>query len=122
MWTAFLAIYLGLATVGTGAACWGGAQMVMGKRPWAFVGVPVVLVVVLGFWPTPALESAQGSSHSLFEGLTATARHVALPVLPPGRRNLHHGQARVRQVLLDPGGRHEPGVWPGSLPGSRRLG
>ncbi len=44
VWTALIAAYLGLATVGIGTACWGGAQMVMGKPPWAFVGVPIVLV------------------------------------------------------------------------------
>ena len=44
VWTAFLASYLGLATVGLGAACWGGAQIVMGKDPWAFVVVPGVLL------------------------------------------------------------------------------
>lgn len=44
----------------------------------ATVAVAVVLVVVLGFWPTPALDSAQLSSRSLLEGLAA-ARHVALP-------------------------------------------
>lgn len=45
VWTAFLAIYIGLATVGLGTACWGGAQMVMGKPPWAFAGVPIVLAL-----------------------------------------------------------------------------
>lgn len=45
VWTAFLAAYLGLATVGIGTACWGGAQLVMQHPPWAFAGVPIVLVL-----------------------------------------------------------------------------
>ena len=43
VWTAFVAIYLALACLGIGAACYGGAQMIMGATPWAFVGVPIAL-------------------------------------------------------------------------------
>ena len=45
VWTAFVAIYLALACIGTGAACYGGAQMIMNETPWAFVGVPVALAL-----------------------------------------------------------------------------
>lgn len=45
VWTAFVAIYLALACVGIGAACWGGAQRIMNDPPWAFVGVPVALLL-----------------------------------------------------------------------------
>lgn len=45
VWTAFVAIYLGLACAGIGAACWGGAQMIMKDPPWAFVGVPIALLL-----------------------------------------------------------------------------
>lgn len=41
VWTAFVAVYLSLACIGIGAACYGGAQMTMGQDPWAFVGVPI---------------------------------------------------------------------------------
>lgn len=45
VWTAFLAIYLTLACVGIGTACWGGAQLIMNQPPWAFVGVPIALLL-----------------------------------------------------------------------------
>lgn len=45
VWTAFVAIYLGLACVGIGTACWGGAQLIMNETPWAFVGVPITLAL-----------------------------------------------------------------------------
>lgn len=45
VWTAFVAIYLALACVGIGAACWGGAQMILKDPPWAFVGVPIALLL-----------------------------------------------------------------------------
>ena len=45
VWTAFIAIYLGLACVGIGTACWGGAQLIMNETPWAFVGVPITLAL-----------------------------------------------------------------------------
>jgi hypothetical protein len=41
VWTAFVAIYLSLACIGLGAACYGGAQMTMDQTPWAFVGAPI---------------------------------------------------------------------------------
>lgn len=45
VWTAFVAIYLGLTCAGIGAACWGGAQMILKEPPWAFVGVPIALLL-----------------------------------------------------------------------------
>ncbi|MFM1871286.1 MAG: hypothetical protein RL398_708 [Planctomycetota bacterium] len=45
VWTAFLGIYIALATVGIGAACWGGAQLTMDEAPWAFLGVPITLAL-----------------------------------------------------------------------------
>ncbi|MBL8739316.1 MAG: hypothetical protein JNL12_23010 [Planctomycetes bacterium] len=45
VWTAFVAIYLALACVGIGAGCWGGAQLIMKEPPWAFVGVPIALLL-----------------------------------------------------------------------------
>lgn len=43
VWTAFLAIYLSLACVAVGSACYGGAQMILDQAPWAFVGVPIAI-------------------------------------------------------------------------------
>ena len=45
VWTAFVAIYLSLACLGTGAGCYGGAQMIMGNDPWALLGVPIAIVL-----------------------------------------------------------------------------
>ncbi|MCU0864523.1 MAG: hypothetical protein MUC36_12055 [Planctomycetes bacterium] len=45
VWTAFVAIYLALACLGIGAACYGGAQLIMKVTPWAFVGVPIALAL-----------------------------------------------------------------------------
>lgn len=45
VWTAFLAIYLLLACAALGAGCYGGAQMILGETPWAFVGVPIALAL-----------------------------------------------------------------------------
>lgn len=45
VWTAFVAIYLVLACVGIGAACYGGAQLTMNVTPSAFVGLPIVLAL-----------------------------------------------------------------------------
>lgn len=45
VWTAFIAVYLGLACAAIGAASYGGAQMILGVTPWAFWGVPVAIVV-----------------------------------------------------------------------------
>lgn len=45
VWTAFVAIYLVLAIVAIGAACYGGAQMILHVTPWAFVGVPAALAL-----------------------------------------------------------------------------
>lgn len=66
VWTAFLACYLGLATIGIGAACWGGAQIVMGKPPWAFVVVPAVLL---------AAGLVHGAAF-LGQGLAASGMHA----------------------------------------------
>lgn len=46
VWTAFVAIYLGLACVGIAAACYGTAQWTIGQAPWALVGVPITLALV----------------------------------------------------------------------------
>lgn len=45
VWTAFVAIYLGLACVLLGSASYGGAQLILDETPWAFVGVPVALLL-----------------------------------------------------------------------------
>ncbi|MCB9878183.1 MAG: hypothetical protein H6835_11345 [Planctomycetes bacterium] len=45
VWTAFVAIYLVLACVGIACACYGGAQLTMDHAPWAFVGVPIALLL-----------------------------------------------------------------------------
>ena len=45
VWTAFVAIYLGLACVLLAAASYGGAQLILDETPWAFVGVPVALLL-----------------------------------------------------------------------------
>lgn len=45
VWTAFVGIYIALTLLGLGAACWGGAQIIMGEPPWAFVGVPIALAL-----------------------------------------------------------------------------
>jgi hypothetical protein len=43
----------------------------------ATVAVAVVLVVVLGVWPTPAIDASLASSQSLFEGLVSGVHHSA---------------------------------------------
>ncbi|MGK0156529.1 MAG: hypothetical protein ACI9SE_003498 [Neolewinella sp.] len=45
VWTGFIAIYLSLACIGIGAGSYGGAQMIMGNEPWAFVGVPIAIAL-----------------------------------------------------------------------------
>tara|TARA_R110002072_G_scaffold206029_1_gene363807 strand:- start:15781 stop:16299 length:519 start_codon:yes stop_codon:yes gene_type:complete len=45
VWTGFLALYLTLTCVGICAACYGGAQMILGDTPWAFVGVPIAIAL-----------------------------------------------------------------------------
>ncbi len=45
IWTAFVAIYVGLACVAIGAACYGGAQMTLEETPWAFWIVPGALAL-----------------------------------------------------------------------------
>ncbi|MEZ6036489.1 MAG: hypothetical protein R3F29_03340 [Planctomycetota bacterium] len=45
VWTAFVAIYLALACTGIACACYGGAQLTMDQEPWAFVGVPITLLL-----------------------------------------------------------------------------
>jgi NADH-quinone oxidoreductase subunit N len=42
----------------------------------ATVAVAVAAVVVLGFWPTPVLDSAVASSRSFFESIVAGAHHA----------------------------------------------
>ena len=51
-------------------------SVVMPRPAAATVAVAVVLVVVLGFWPTPVLEQAQASSKSFFDGIVAAAHHL----------------------------------------------
>ncbi len=48
VWTAFLAIYLGLLMLAIAAGCYGGAQMMIGEPPWAFWGLPLS-VALAGF-------------------------------------------------------------------------
>ncbi|HEB52757.1 MAG TPA: hypothetical protein ENI87_05840 [bacterium] len=45
VWTAFLAIYLTLAIVAIASGCYGGAQIIVDETPWAFLGVPVALLL-----------------------------------------------------------------------------
>jgi hypothetical protein len=45
VWTAFVAIYIALACVAVGAACYGGAQILLDETPWAFAGVPIALAL-----------------------------------------------------------------------------
>ena len=45
VWTAFIAIYIGLACVAIAAACYGSAQMALDETPWAFIGVPIAIVL-----------------------------------------------------------------------------
>ncbi len=45
VWTAFVGISIALTLLGLGAACWGGAQIIMDETPWAFLGVPMVLLL-----------------------------------------------------------------------------
>ena len=45
VWTGFIAIYLTLACIGIAAGCYGGAQMIMDKDPWAFIGMPIALAL-----------------------------------------------------------------------------
>ncbi|MFT4515262.1 MAG: hypothetical protein ACI89X_004697 [Planctomycetota bacterium] len=45
VWTGFLAIYLTLTCVGICAGSYGGAQMILGDAPWAFVGVPIAIAL-----------------------------------------------------------------------------
>jgi len=49
----------------------------LGMAAAATVAVAVVLVVVLGVWPTPAIDASLASSQSLFEGLVAGVHHSA---------------------------------------------
>ncbi|MEM7205391.1 MAG: hypothetical protein AAF628_34365 [Planctomycetota bacterium] len=45
VWTAFVAIYIGLACVAIGGACWGLAQSTLDRPPWAFLLVPLALLL-----------------------------------------------------------------------------
>ncbi|MBL8755981.1 MAG: hypothetical protein JNK15_21985 [Planctomycetes bacterium] len=45
VWTAFVAIYLGLAILFLAAISWGGAQMILGETPWAFWGAALAPVL-----------------------------------------------------------------------------
>jgi len=49
----------------------------LGMAAAATVAVAVVLVVVLGVWPTPAIDASLASSQSLFEGLVSGVHHSA---------------------------------------------
>lgn len=44
VWTAFIAIYIGLACVVLGAGSYGYAQMLVEETPWAFLGVPIAFL------------------------------------------------------------------------------
>jgi NADH-quinone oxidoreductase subunit N len=49
----------------------------LGVAAAATVAIAVVLVVVLGVWPTPAIDASLASSQSLFEGLVSGVHHPA---------------------------------------------
>jgi len=47
LWFAIMFGYLTLAVIAFFAFCWGGAQMIMNKSPWAFWVIPVAIVIAL---------------------------------------------------------------------------
>jgi hypothetical protein len=78
VWTAFVAIYLALACIGTGAACYGGAQLIMKETPWAFVGVPIVLALAAFTYGAAFIGQGLGSEdmytlRRFVEGVADTA-------------------------------------------------
>lgn len=73
VWTAFVAIYLALACVAIGAACYGGAQIILGEPPWAFVGVPVALLLA-GFTYGAAFIGQGLGSEDMYELRTFVER------------------------------------------------
>jgi hypothetical protein len=78
VWTAFVAIYLALACIGTGAACYGGAQLIMKETPWAFVGVPIALALAAFTYGAAFIGQGLGSEdmytlRRFVEGVADTA-------------------------------------------------
>lgn len=86
VWTAFVAIYLVLACVGLGAACWGGAQLLMDEPAWAFFGVPLALVLA-GFTYGAAFLGQGLGSEDMYTLRVFVERlaDAAPPAAPPGR-------------------------------------
>lgn len=62
VWTAFVAIYLTLAILGIGAACYGGAQIILQQAPWAFVGVPFALALAAFTYGAAFIGQGLGAS------------------------------------------------------------
>lgn len=51
IWTCYILTYLALVTIALMAAMWGVAQIVMHRTPWAFLFIPVCLVIAgTMFW------------------------------------------------------------------------
>lgn len=75
VWTAFLAIYLLLTIVGIAGGCYGGAQLILGTTPWAFVGVPVALALA-GFTYGAAFIGQGLGAEDMYE-LRTFVDHVA---------------------------------------------
>lgn len=75
VWTAFVGIYIALTLLGLGAACWGGAQLIMSEPPWAFVGVPIALLLA-GFTYGAAFIG-QGLGAEDMYALRTFVEHVA---------------------------------------------
>lgn len=88
VWTAFVAIYLTLACGAMAAACYGGAQIIVGETPWAFVGVPIALLLA-GFTYGAAFIGQGLGSEDMYvlrtfvehvaDGVPAASRVAAAP-------------------------------------------
>ncbi len=51
IWTGYILTYLALVTIALMAAMWGIAQLVMHQTPWAFVFIPICLLIAGAmFW------------------------------------------------------------------------
>ena len=51
IWTGYMLTYLSLVTISLGSAMWGTAQVILGRTPWAFLFIPVCLVLAgTMFW------------------------------------------------------------------------